>query len=280
MYKFENFAKSDHAIDLQERHQLVEKYLAKLSENLKSEAELLREDGFLVSDDCRIDPDQLTDHHPKYTKEFINQVKNNFAPLAAKFKRTGEVNQKVKEGQNIGELLEIVKTLLFNQDLFGGRLKVVRTSRVDDITNGVDEIAFDTETGFPIGVIDATASIGSKDDRLDIKMKIGGKLDFGVTLKKEIGKTTIIHEPLSELPLYVFEMRLNDILEIARAKSVNDYKEVLETIPHIAKSTLSQFVKQGLKILASKDISEKMRVQYSQANQIFIDISKEKGYRR
>ncbi len=270
----EYYSRADQDIDREERIKLVEKYLPILSEKLKEEAELLREDGLPLDNNCRIDPSQLVNQDVKYSQEFINQIEKNTSELEDKFRRLNS-QPKNKEASDIGELLEIVKTLLFNQDFFGGRIKIVRTAKADDINNGIDEIAFDTKTGFPIGVIDATAGIGSKDYNLEIRMKIGGKLDFGLEMPQKDGKTWIVPRPIEKLPLYIFEMRLNQVLEIARAKATLDYDEdAKKTMGLVERSALQKFIEDGKKILEDKDLSTDMRDKYEEANKIFEEILK------
>jgi hypothetical protein len=270
--------KIDRDIDRQpqERIKLVEKYLESLSEKLKDESELLRDDGIPVNYDCRIDLDQLVNRHQKYTQEFVSKIKNNTATLEAQFEKARVSDPKKKESKEIGELLEIVKTLMFNQDLFRGRFKTIRTSNVDDINNGVDELIFDEKTGFPIGVIDVTAGIGSKEHNLEIRMKIGGRLDFGLEIIKKDGQADrFIPKPIQELPLYVFEMRLEDILKIANAKTTGNYDEDAKKIlKSTEENTLRKFIENGNIILANKTLNETMRAKYREANSIFEDILK------
>lgn len=123
MSKFENFQTIDRNVDQEKRVQLVEKYRVKLKENLKDESELLREEGFPVDDLCRININQLVGKNPKYAYQFVQLANTNLARLENKFKKAKGSNQKVKEAHDVGELLEIAKTLLFNQDLFWGALK-------------------------------------------------------------------------------------------------------------------------------------------------------------
>lgn len=145
---------------------------------------------------------------------------------------------------------------------------------MDDIANGVDEIAFDTKTGFPVGVIDVTTSIGSKDHNLDIRMRIGGKLDFGLEMSfNKDGKASVVPTPLSELPLYVFEMRLDNIIAVARAKATGNYEEeTLQMIKSLEAATLSNFMANSQRILSDKTLSETMRVKYQEAHKIFEEI--------
>jgi hypothetical protein len=226
--------------------------LERLLPLLQREALHLREQGFPVTDDCRID-----------ASAFGSLYQTPELQRDARYVRDREANFEQAPGTT-GELLEAVKTLAFNQMWFKGRLVAVRTSKFDDYKNGIDEIVFDLETKRPLAVVDTTTNWKTKVEQLAFmeRIKKGGSIKYGVGI--ETGK--VEKKAYTTLPIFIVSLRPEEVSrlagEIAKGR-MSETSDMLERV--IVKELLMQ--SEALGHLAG--IPKPIQQQYAADHDIF-----------
>ncbi len=129
-----------------EKQDIEEQGKEKLAELLPLLEQLAKElqSRFPVGKDCRIQTQEFED---VFSLEEIKKDQKRVESLEKKFSE-----------KNIGELLEVIKTLTFNQLWFSNDLISLRTSKFDDYCNGVDEVVIDIKTNEVLAAIDETTN--------------------------------------------------------------------------------------------------------------------------
>jgi len=167
-----------------------DKERAAKKEKIKKILELVREklinEGVPADENCRI---KMEAFEGVYPKEEILDDKIKLKRIEKKWQERNEPTEKIDKE---GEQLEILKTALFNKFL-GKKALIVRTSLYDDVTNHVDNLMIDKETGKTLCAFDEVGTnIGPIFTEKMVKvLKInteerGAKLKYGLKLEKEI----------------------------------------------------------------------------------------------
>lgn len=203
-----------------ETQEIIEKAYKELPENIKAEAEYLRSEGFLVDDEMRIKYDD-------FDREDIKEVE-----------RLEKLFNKNSEAAIRGEVLEMTKTLLFNKELFGGKLIAVRTCKYDDYKNGVDQIIFNTETFEPIAAVDTTTNWTQKSANLIEKIKDGCKVKYGLS----IGPKGVQKTKYENLPMLIISISPEKLAEFSTGIVEGSLNE--DTLAKLESSLLDSFQKQ------------------------------------
>ena len=191
----------------------VEKYLEELKTPLKERAEKLREKGFPVSDDCRIDPSKflafIAETEIKKDLYRVAEQEKQWLMENSLKKPTEQAHQRII--QKNGELLETVKTLGMNESWFSGRFVTVRTSKFDDYFNGVDNLIFDTVTFQPIAAIDDTTNLLNKKDAIQ-------KVQDGATVKyaAEYTHAGAVKRTFKKLPVLLITSPIEEVATLAK----------------------------------------------------------------
>jgi hypothetical protein len=178
----------------------VENYLERISQEL-------REAGFPVTKDCRIDMEAET-FQKIYPQQEIEKDKRAIEELERKWEEEGQE----KSGKNYGERLEKLAIAIFHKFL-GDRFFVCHSSRYDDEKHtytkyGVDTILFHKETGNPVCAFDEVADMEGrqyqrkKEEVLEMNLAGGGRLKYGLEVMSEKGKPTIRPAKLKEIPVF------------------------------------------------------------------------------
>ena len=172
----------------------------KLEYFIREIAEKAKDEGVPLTLDCRIDMKAFV---PPYTPQDIESDRE----LVEGYGRKWQEKEKAK-GLKMGEKLEMLKTAIFYKFLSEDFI-IVRTSRYDDIINKVDNLIIEKETGSPVCAFDEVSEIsGSRFEEkkakvLERNIKGGGKLKYGLTLKKyEKGKAKLTLGEISSLPVF------------------------------------------------------------------------------
>ncbi|MFA4890266.1 MAG: hypothetical protein WC587_01360 [Candidatus Paceibacterota bacterium] len=156
-------------------------FLKKISENLRNE-------GVPVDENCRIEMHDFFDLHGKETIETDIKKVRNFEK--SKYSNIPEKRIEEEKQKTNGEKLEMLIVVLFSKFL-KDKFIVARSSRYDDIENGVDTIILERETGKLVCALDEVADTEGKQyhdkvEKITKKNKKGSKLKYG--LKMENGK--------------------------------------------------------------------------------------------
>lgn len=245
-------------IEREDRYEEAGELEAKLLPELKELSQELNIKGFPVDEECRIRP------------EVFKDIFGEHAVLADK-KVGDREKESIQDKPNvpIGELLEIAKTITFNKLWFKGRLIALRTSKFDDVLNGVDEVIFDTETHQPLAAVDTTTNVKDKEGEIFGKIRKGSQVKYGFYIKDGIKKGS-----LTDLPTFIISLRSKELLEFAQ-KIINhpdDKKFDLKTEKNILESLKLQSEE------FQKIADSRMKHSYEAAGQIFNDLLKSESY--
>ena len=116
-----------------------------------------------------------------------------------------------KKLQSYGALFEILKTTIFHKHL-GEQFIVVRTSRYDDIENGVDNVLMDRRTGEIVCAFDEVSDVRSdayqeKQKELVVKNTHGGaSLLYGIKYEEQEGQRYVVGGIRKYLPLFILAL--------------------------------------------------------------------------
>lgn len=208
----EKFSRAEIEAEKKEIKEKIGRYFERLAEPLEKEAERLRNLGFSVEADCRVNPAEFED--------LVGEKE-----VVADAQKVQRLESKWQKEPSSGELLEMVKTLGINKLWFDRRLISVRTSKYDDYVNGVDNLIFDTLTGEPIAAIDDTTDVLKKDER-QVLDKISGaaQVKYGIEYSKE----GIEKRSYSKLPVFVISSNPENLTRLA--EDVINNKESFEGV--------------------------------------------------
>lgn len=218
-------------------------------EHLKEISFQLKEKKFSVDENCRIDQNAFEEI---FSKKVILMDLKAVENLEKKFNN--------KDSKNIGELLEVAKTISFNKFWFNDNLITLRTSKFDDYFNGVDELIFDQKTKEPLAAVDTTSNIKEKSLKIIEKIKNGSQIKYGFYIKNEVKKGS-----LNDLPTFIISINSEKLIEMAEkiveGKSTDEFlkKEKIEILKSL-KEQSEQF---------SKIANEKLKYAYKRTTEIF-----------
>ena len=177
----------------------------KLEVFLREASSELKENGFPVEEDCRINMDAF---ETKYSPETIENDKERI-----KLKEESWLTGKEK-AERSGEKLEMLKTATFHKflkkDFF-----VLRSSIYDDVRNKIDNVIVEKDTGNLVCAFDEVADTTGprfeekKEKVLERNSKGGGFLKYG--LKIEEGKVVLSSE--KNIPIFYLPLSDNDVRE-------------------------------------------------------------------
>jgi len=254
-----SFEKSSYAeiqAEKKERLELVEKYLEQLAEPLKLEAKRLKEKGFPLSDDGRVN---FETEDTQNDNEKVVQLEKMWE---------GELTEEGRRGKKTGELFEMVKTLSINNLWFDKRLVSVRTNKYDDYINGVDNLIFDLETNQPLAAIDDTThALKQEDPRVIDKIKMGAEVKYGVDYTNEV----VTKKSYKKLPVFVISTNVEGLITLA--KDVINGKssfEGIQVLQNIIGDLEEQYQKIKNGIIEIDD--PELKSAYQKAGKIFMDL--------
>lgn len=188
---------------------------------LEALAEKLRKYDFPVTPDCRIDMEAEM-FRKLYPPQEIQRDLDSIRELEEKWKKEGK-----KRELSFGERGERLVTALLDKYL-GSKFYVLRTSLFDDekhpfVIHGIDNILIEKETGNPVCATDEVTDIGGeryrqkKKEVLELNLRGGGMLKYGIELKPGKEKPEITPAKLRELPVFYICIPPN-ILEMVEEK--------------------------------------------------------------
>jgi hypothetical protein len=192
-----------------EEYEQAAEYLDKFRDLLEDESDHLRQAGFPVSTDCRIDPAKTN-----FLPESNIQAHRNQVQLERN--RQKENTGEDKEKRDVGELLEVVLLLSLNKLWFDGRLVAVRASLYDDYFNGIDTLIIDTKTGVPIAAVDeaTVGGMATKNNRsLRKKIEEGATMTYGVEINDS---NKVIPRSYKNLPVFLISVTRQELLQLAK----------------------------------------------------------------
>ena len=195
------------------------KKVEEMGPELKLESEKLNKLGFAVDENCRIKPEMfLGPIAVKDLKVDLQKTKD----LKSKFDGEAKRNPEKLAEKNIGEALEMAKTIGVNGHWFGGRFLAVRSAPYDDYCgNKIDNLIYDSETLEPLAAIDATTNQAAKlSQQKEIFKKIleGAPVKYGYKLEKsdQAPGFRAVKSPNMRLPYFIISFDRDELEEIAR----------------------------------------------------------------
>ncbi len=148
----------------------------KLRELLGEIAKILRNQQIPVDDECRVDMKSFSIIYgdPRIDLD-IQRVRES--------KKGRNANNLEDRLLTDGERLEVLKTIIFHKFL-GEKFFVVRSSVYDDLTNNVDNLIVEKETGNIVCAFDEVSSFGKDYEKkqnkvLYINLRGGARLKYG-----------------------------------------------------------------------------------------------------
>ena len=239
--------------ELAEIHEEIEQIIQArewLMPRLKEEAEKLRKLGFGVDDECRIKPGEFKN---LFGEENVARDLEWIKGKKTKFEK--ETPEKIK-----GEVLEMAKTLTFNNFWFDKRLIALRTSEYDDVANGVDQLIFDAETKTALAAVDATTNWKDKTKEISSGIENGSKVKYGFGFENE----SLVKKSYYNLPLFIISMKGEELLEVLKDIEKGEIsfegRKVENTVLDELKSQSENF---------AESASLKLKLSYEKAGEIF-----------
>ncbi|TSC83333.1 MAG: hypothetical protein G01um101419_16 [Parcubacteria group bacterium Gr01-1014_19] len=214
------FERPEQSIEKLDRGEFFAEKIVEMGPELRLEAEKLNKLGFSVDENCRIKPELFLG--PIAVKELKNDLQK-VKDLKAKFDGEAKRSPEKQAEKNIGEALEMAKTIGVNGHWFGGRFLAVRSSMYDDFCgNKVDNLIYDSQTFEPLAAIDATTDQASKlPQQKEIFKKIleGAEVKYGYKLEKsdQAPGFKAVKNPNMKLPYFIISFKPDELEEIARS---------------------------------------------------------------
>lgn len=205
-FEKENFSSAEE----KEIGELREEGVEKLENYLEKIYLELKENGFPINEDCRIN---MAAFKGVYSLEAIENDEKKIEELERKWRQEQPEREK-KESS--GEKLEMLKTSIFHKFL-GKDFFVMRSSIYDDVKNKVDNLIIEKETGNPVCAFDEVAAIGGpkleekREKILDINLKGGGNLKYGLKVEKGNGKKEIKLILEKNIPIFYLALPQSEI---------------------------------------------------------------------
>lgn len=250
MERPEDYLKRRETIErLKEQNRIVSEWLLSHSEELK-------EKGFPVDKDCRIDITYF-ENTPNY-KEIFSYHQKEVERESRKIKEQVEGSEAESAKHLTGELLEGLKTVALNKLWFNKRFICLRTVRYDDYRNGVDELIFDTKTKQPLAAVDSTTNVDVKDIKLKIQR---GRIKYGLGIEKD----DIQRKSYEDLPVFFIVIQSKDLVNLYQ--SIADKKREPLSENKLLDSLINQCEQYPLLV----DMSPERKINYQSALKIFLE---------
>ncbi|MEK7580148.1 MAG: hypothetical protein AAB465_00835 [Patescibacteria group bacterium] len=174
----------------------------------------LKKENIPVESDCRIDMNAFVEDYN--SREMVRKDREEVRYCEDMFYGQLGWREREKRKKNTwGEKLEVLKTAVFHKFL-RGEFVVARSSRYDDIKNGIDNVIMDKTNGNVICALDEvdviSGDVFQKKERkiLEKDLRGGATLKYGLSVKEDkesqklsINKTTIKNIPTFYLALPV-----------------------------------------------------------------------------
>lgn len=178
----------------------------KLRTFIESVSSELQKEGIPVNSDSRINIDSFKEIYPteeiEKDKQFVEEKEKGWY---------GDLSEKEKEEEILksdGEKLELLKNSIFNKNL-GSEFIITRSSRYDDIKNGVDNVLLERKTGNVICALDEVGDISGveyerKKDKILERNRDnhGAKIKYGLSLKEESGEMKLKLGKVDNIPIF------------------------------------------------------------------------------
>ena len=194
--------------EIRENAEKVRNFMKEISKESKREE-------FPIGNDGRIDMRAFKNFYSKgaLTKdnEYVKKMEKKFDDELIK---DGFSIEKIKERKLMaeGERFERLKTAILYK-AFKEKFVIARSSRYDDIHNGIDNVIMEKETGNIVCAVDDVATDENSKEFKEKERKVmeknmagGGTLKYGITINKQ-GR--ICKTELNNIP--VFQLTLKDI---------------------------------------------------------------------
>lgn len=236
--------------EIHEETEKIIEYREGLKDYLKEEAENLRKIGFGVDDECRIKPGEFKN---LFGAENVNRDLKWLEQKKAKFEK--ETPEKIKS-----EAWEMAKTLAFNNLWFDKKLIAVRTSEYDDVSKGVDQLIFDTETKTPLAAVDATTNWKDKSNEVHKSITNGAVVKYGFGFENDAWQRKSYYN----LPLFIISIKNEELLEVLK----NLEKEELSYEGKLVQNKILEELKLQSEKFA-ESASPKLKSSYEKAGKIF-----------
>lgn len=244
-----------HNEEMQKEQELKEKKIVELKGFLKNKAEELKKKGLPITDDCRIDISLFNKRFPKLESDLERTKKYQEEWDNRKMEPT-------EKKETAGEQLEMLKTAIFNKFL-DKKFVIVRSSKIDDIDNGVDNIIIEKDTGNIVSAFDEVndeigeafrKKVGSVMD----KNRSGAKLKYGLSIDPTSKK--IIGQSVENIPIFYLSLSKKDLEKGIKKFSSNEIsKEENELFEKFMSSIYGQIKELFQRNDVSSKCKEKMR---------------------
>lgn len=195
--------------EIRENAEKVRNFLSIISQELRSERLPITEG------DCRINMNPFKNNDIKKDKRYIKEIEEKIDDGLTK---DGFSIDEIKEKKIMadGERFERLKTVILHK-AFGKDFIVARSSRYDDIKNGIDNVIIEKETGNVVCAVDDITTKDSnaeKDKITDFRFedkkeyvarknkKGGAELKYGISVEK--GR--IVKKNIGNLPVFCISL--------------------------------------------------------------------------
>jgi len=258
--------------------EVLEDILEKSEKYLEKTSLFLNQKGFLVDKNCRIDLEKLK---KEKKEEFSPQaIERDQKSALQRKKEIEKEHQKLKDEkrfeelykEKVGEVVERLKTISFNQFWFKEKFFALRTSLYDDYRNQVDELILDPKKPRVIAVIDITSKKEAQAKKglrwlQRLKNPDSIKVEYGVLAKEVEGKLKIEYRALKRIPLLilVFDENPESLSLWLKAIEKNDEKYLQDLL----KKELENLIFQCQGIQNFKHLPKELRREYQELAEVF-----------
>ena len=267
------FEKPEQLAEKQDRGEFFARKIVEMGPELKLEAEKLNKLGFSVDENCRIKPEMfLGSVMAKDLKNDLQKVRE----LSAKFNNEAKRSPEKMAEKNIGEALEMAKTVGVNGHWFGGRFLAVRSSLYDDFCgNKIDNLVYDSVTLEPLASIDATTNQAVKlSQQKEIFKKIleGAPVKYGYKLERaeRAPGFRAVKSPNMRLPYFIISFEQDELEEIARSLAAGAGGRALH---EASKNLIKRLSDQADNFSKHPAIKPEIKAAYSRFLKIFQSLS-------
>lgn len=227
-------------IEIRENAEKVRDFMKEISKELKRE-------GFPIGNDGRIDMRAFKNFYSKGALIEDNKyIKKREDSFDEELLEKGFSKEEIEERKlmSAGERFEKLKTAILYK-AFKEKFVVARSSRYDDIRNGIDNVIMEKETGNIVCAVDDVATDENSKEFKEKERKVmeknmagGAKLKYGITIDE---RGRMRKTELNNIP--VFQLTLKDIEE-AEKKFDPSKKESSDDEKKLASDFLSSIKEQ------------------------------------
>lgn len=193
----------------------IRKNAEKVEKFMKIISVELRREGLPIGNDGRIDARAFK---RVYSNGEMDSDKNYVKDRENSFKKEllekGLIEEEIEEGKLTAESerFERLKTAVMHK-AFGEKFAVARSSRYDDIKNGIDNVIMEKETGNIVCAVDDVAADENSERFKEKKKRVmeknmsgGGTLKYGIT--KNRGK-----KYFNNIPIFWLDLNKEDLIK-------------------------------------------------------------------